>query len=82
MIGLKVRRLTVVGTLAALGLATPARADTVLTIGNLLELTGPMSASGPAMAKANQLAVDLANKAATETGVGLDGQGGLGRRPG
>src|SRR3954469_3828580 len=71
MIGLKVRTLTVVGTLAALGLATPARADTVLTIGNLLELTGPMSASGPAMAKANQLAVDLANKAAAEAGVGL-----------
>jgi branched-chain amino acid transport system substrate-binding protein len=53
-----------------------------LTIGKLLELTGPLSENGPSQDKAVTLAVDYANKAAAAAGVpikttaiGADAQG-------
>ena len=64
MIGLKVWALAGAGMLAATALATPSRADTVLTIGNLLELTGPMSASGPAMSWVYSLLTSTGSRAA------------------
>ncbi len=43
--------------------------EKTLTIGGLQELTGPLSASGPAMTKAVKLAVQEANKAAKAAGL-------------
>jgi branched-chain amino acid transport system substrate-binding protein len=45
-------------------------ADTVeLTVGKLLELTGPLSETGPSQDKAVKLAIDYANKQAAAAGV-------------
>jgi ABC-type branched-subunit amino acid transport system substrate-binding protein len=64
----------VVGSIVTLILivaAPPATAqDKTLVIGGLQELTGPLSASGPAMTKALKLAVQEANKAAMAAGLG------------
>src|ERR1700684_2797015 len=67
----------------SLSLWSGARADQVdLTIGKLLELTGPLSENGPSQDKAVTIAVDYANKAAAAAGVpikatsiGADAQG-------
>ncbi len=45
--------------------------EKTLVVGGLLELTGPLSASGPAMGKAVKLAVEEANKAARAAGLKL-----------
>ncbi|MFO1059672.1 MAG: ABC transporter substrate-binding protein [Dongiaceae bacterium] len=57
----------------AVGLGTAAaRADTInLTIGKLLELTGPLSETAPSQDKAVKLAVAYANKAAADAGVAI-----------
>jgi branched-chain amino acid transport system substrate-binding protein len=58
---------------AGLAIASiPARADPVnLTIGKLLEVTGPLSDTGPSQDKAVKLAVEYANEQATKAGVGI-----------
>src|SRR5438552_18216592 len=70
---------------ASLAIAwVPARADPVaLTIGKLLEVTGPLSETGPSQDKAVKLAVQYANEQAAKAGiaiqakdVGADVQGG------
>jgi branched-chain amino acid transport system substrate-binding protein len=49
-----------------------ALADQVsLTIGKLLELTGPLSENGPSQDKAVNIAIDYANQAAAEAGVSV-----------
>ena len=55
----------------SVALAPAARsADTVeLTVGKLLELTGPLSETGPSQDKAVKLAIAHANKAAADAGV-------------
>jgi branched-chain amino acid transport system substrate-binding protein len=63
--------------LAAVAVATvalgwgPVRAEdgVTLTIGKLLELTGPLSENGPSQDKAITIAVDYANQAAAAAGV-------------
>ena len=57
-------------SLVAAAIAIPARADPVnLTIGKLLEVTGPLSDTGPSQDKAVKLAVQYANEQATKAGV-------------
>jgi branched-chain amino acid transport system substrate-binding protein len=57
----------------AIGLGTAAaQAETInLTIGKLLELTGPLSETAPSQDKAVKLAIDYANKAAADAGVAI-----------
>jgi branched-chain amino acid transport system substrate-binding protein len=69
------------GISALLPVAGHAAAIT-LTIGKLLEVTGPLSESGPSQDKAIKLAIAYANKAAAQAGleitakdVGADAQG-------
>jgi len=68
------RRQTLMAALAAamlpLGWA-PARAEDAVTviIGKLLELTGPLSETGPSQDKAVTIAIDYANQAAAAAGV-------------
>ena len=51
-------------------LASPALAEGVtLTVGKLLELTGPLSETAPSQDKAVKIAVDYANQAAKAAGV-------------
>ncbi|MBV8565016.1 MAG: ABC transporter substrate-binding protein [Methylobacteriaceae bacterium] len=69
------RRL-MMGTLFATGISlaavSTAPADPInLTIGKLLELTGPLSETGPSQDKAIKLAIDYANKAAAAAGVDI-----------
>ena len=48
----------------------PAQADPVnLTIGKLLELTGPLSETAPSQDKAVKLAIQYANEQAAKAGV-------------
>jgi ABC-type branched-subunit amino acid transport system substrate-binding protein len=54
----------------AVSASSPAGAADKLVIGSLDELTGSMSVVGPAMQKANTLAVAEANKAAEAAGLG------------
>lgn len=54
----------------AVSAVPPANAAEMLVIGSLDELTGAMSVVGPAMQKANTLAVAEANKAAEAAGLG------------
>jgi ABC-type branched-subunit amino acid transport system substrate-binding protein len=59
-------------SLVAATISTPARADPVnLTIGKLLEVTGPLSDTGPSQDKAVKLAVQYANEQATKAGVAV-----------
>jgi ABC-type branched-subunit amino acid transport system substrate-binding protein len=66
-------RSTLVGAALAASLAIApitARADPVnLTIGKLLEITGPLSETGPSQDKAVKLAVEYANEQAAKAGV-------------
>jgi ABC-type branched-subunit amino acid transport system substrate-binding protein len=68
-------RSIVAGTALAASLAIasiPARADPVaLTIGKLLEVTGPLSETGPSQDKAIKLAIQYANEQATKAGVAI-----------
>ena len=68
-------RSTLVGValVASLSIASiPARADPVnLTIGKLLEVTGPLSETGPSQDKAVKIAVEYANEQATKAGVAI-----------
>src|SRR6202046_1333801 len=70
---MKRRRLVIVAawSCAAVGLLTSAAfgQDVTLTIGKLLELTGPLSENGPSQDKAISTAVDYANQAAQAAGV-------------
>jgi ABC-type branched-subunit amino acid transport system substrate-binding protein len=63
------------GSALAAGLAiasVSASADTVnLTIGKLLEVTGPLSETGPSQDKAVKLAVEYANEQAKKAGVAI-----------
>ncbi len=63
------------GTALAVGLAIasiPAQADPInLTIGKLLEVTGPLSETGPSQDKAVKLAVQYANEQAKKAGVAI-----------
>jgi branched-chain amino acid transport system substrate-binding protein len=60
------------GLSVALAPAPGRAADTIeLTIGKLLELTGPLSETGPSQDKAVKLAVEHVNQAAKEAGVPL-----------
>src|SRR6516225_7128826 len=68
------RRETLMAALAAATLAlgwAPARAEdaVTVTIGKLLELTGPLSETGPSQDKAVTIAIDYANQAAAAAGV-------------
>src|SRR5271156_2235616 len=52
------------------GLSSARAADQVsLTIGKLLELTGPLSETGPSQDKAINIAIDYANQSAAAAGV-------------
>jgi ABC-type branched-subunit amino acid transport system substrate-binding protein len=69
-------------SLAALGPAPSQAAAVNLVIGKLLEVTGPLSETGPSQDKAIKLAIENANKAASQAGVdiqakdvGADAQG-------
>ena len=54
----------------------PARADPIaLTIGKLLEVTGPLSETGPSQDKAIKLAIQYANGQATKAGVAIQAMG-------
>ncbi len=68
-------RMTITGAALLAGLAlaaTPAKADPVnLTIGKLLEITGPLSETGPSQDKAVKLAVEYANEQAAKAGVAI-----------
>jgi ABC-type branched-subunit amino acid transport system substrate-binding protein len=58
--------------LMALSLSIPAWADQVnLTIGKLLEVTGPLSETGPSQDKAVKLAVEYANEQAAKAGIAI-----------
>ncbi len=57
------------------GLAHAADSPQTLVIGNLLELTGPLSSNAPAMLKASDLAVAEANKAAKAASLGIQVKG-------
>ena len=63
--------LAAAGALAfAVGGGSAHAADQVsLTIGKLLELTGPLSETGPSQDKAISIAIDYANQAAAAAGV-------------
>ncbi|HZT18206.1 MAG TPA: ABC transporter substrate-binding protein, partial [Dongiaceae bacterium] len=67
--------MTITGAALLAGLAlaaTPAKADPVnLTIGKLLEITGPLSETGPSQDKAVKLAVEYANEQAAKAGVAI-----------
>jgi branched-chain amino acid transport system substrate-binding protein len=65
--------LTSTALAAALAIASvSASADTVnLTIGKLLEVTGPLSETGPSQDKAVKLAVEYANEQAKKAGVAI-----------
>jgi len=65
------RIVMVAGLCMALGSFAAAAEQINLTIGKLLELTGPLSETGPSQDKAIKLAVDYANKAAKEAGVSI-----------
>jgi branched-chain amino acid transport system substrate-binding protein len=55
---------------AAIALAGPAQAGSLdLTIGSLLESTGPLSELGPAAEKSTNLSAQIANAAAKQAGV-------------
>ena len=57
-------------SLAAAAVPGPAQADPVnLTIGKLLELTGPLSETAPSQDKAVKLAIQYANEQAAKAGV-------------
>ena len=61
---------TAAGFALAVGLGSAHAADQVsLTIGKLLELTGPLSEAGPSQDKAVSVAIDYANQAAAAAGV-------------
>jgi branched-chain amino acid transport system substrate-binding protein len=61
---------TAAGFALAVGLGSAHAADQVsLTIGKLLELTGPLSETGPSQDKAVSIAIDYANQAAAAAGV-------------
>ena len=62
--------LAVAAVLAVHASSPAGAADGKLVIGSLDELTGSMSSVGPAMQKANTLAVAEANKAAEAAGLG------------
>ncbi len=68
-------RSILVGTAFAAGLAiasASAQADPVnLTIGKLLEVTGPLSETGPSQDKAVKIAVEYANEQAKKAGVAI-----------
>src|SRR5690348_10585474 len=68
-------RSIVAGTALAASLAIvsiPARADPIaLTIGKLLEVTGPLSETGPSQDKAIKIAIQYANEQATKAGVAI-----------
>src|SRR5271165_7021748 len=65
MIGRNVLAGAAMAAVVSLGVSVGAAAEPInLTIGALLELTGPLSESGPSQDKAINLAVDQANKAA------------------
>ena len=68
-------RMMLTGTAVAATLAvatTPALAQGVqLTIGKLLETTGPLSETGPSQDKAVKLAVQYANEQATKAGIAV-----------
>src|SRR6478672_9373831 len=69
---LKAGRIAGWTAMAALALAATSTAQAAsldLTIGSLLESTGPLSELGPTAEKATKLAVDAANKAAKDAGV-------------
>src|SRR5262249_50612432 len=51
------------------GLVATAAEPIHLTIGKLLELTGPLSETAPSQDKAIRLAIDYANKAAQQAGI-------------
>src|SRR3954447_24815133 len=78
-------RLSGVALLAGVTFLLPATAGAEpikLVIGKLLEVTGPLSESGPSQDKAIKLAIDYANKAAKDAGlditasdIGADTQG-------
>jgi ABC-type branched-subunit amino acid transport system substrate-binding protein len=68
------RRETLMAALAAAALAlglVPAHAEdaVTVTIGKLLELTGPLSETGPSQDKAVTIAIDYANQTAAAAGV-------------
>ena len=69
------RIVMVAGLCMALGSFASAAEQINLTIGKLLELTGPLSETGPSQDKAIKLAVDYANKAAKEAGVSITAKG-------
>jgi ABC-type branched-subunit amino acid transport system substrate-binding protein len=59
-----------------LGYSSAEAADQVsLTIGKLLELTGPLSETGPSQDKAVTIAIDYANQAAAAAGVPVKATG-------
>jgi branched-chain amino acid transport system substrate-binding protein len=60
----------------AAGVGSAQAADNVsLTIGKLLELTGPLSETGPSQDKAVTIAIDYANQAAAAAGVPIKATG-------
>ena len=64
-----VRIVIAAGLCMALGSFASAAEQINLTIGKLLELTAPLSETGPSQDKAIKLAIDYANKAAKQAGV-------------
>lgn len=63
------RTIVAAGISIMLGSVAAAAAPINLTIGKLLELTGPLSETAPSQDKAILLAIDYANKAAEQAGV-------------
>jgi ABC-type branched-subunit amino acid transport system substrate-binding protein len=68
----KALTVAVLAAILSLGLETAVLADQIdVTIGKLLELTGPLSENGPSQDKAVHIGVEYANQAAAAAGVPL-----------